>query len=96
MLFGNNLLGFTSMDLLHDLVEIEMCHGIFPVEDLCNFLKRWAVRLHIDEVHKNKFKGVPELVVISASAFSYPNEIRGLHKGGVAYSIEQHEVPVIW
>jgi hypothetical protein len=57
----------SDLDLLLDLRQVDVSHGILAVEDLGNFLERGALGLDEDEVDPDELDKIPELEGISIS-----------------------------
>jgi hypothetical protein len=57
----------SDLDLLLDLRQVDVSHGILAVEDLGNLLERGALGLDEDEVDPDELDKIPELEGISIS-----------------------------
>ena len=54
------LLVLGNVDLLLDLAQVDVGHGIVAVEDARNLLERGALGLDVEEPHKHQLEHVPD------------------------------------
>ena len=83
-----------NLYLFLSLLQADVSHGIFAIEDLGDLLEGRAFSLNEDEVHPDCFKDIPKLQTQWVLENRDHEDVERFKKGG-SYGIEEPEIPAV-